>query len=76
MLKKATLILLLFQIFFIIKSLSLLISNFLRIFVIIRRTPNILWFLMGTIGAILLVVQYFTTGFENILYFYSKNTYI
>jgi len=33
-----------------------------------RRAPNILWFLMGAIGAILLVVQYFTTGFQNLFY--------
>jgi len=30
-----------------------------------RRASNILWVLMGSIGAILLVVQYFTTHFEN-----------
>jgi len=32
-----------------------------------RRASNILWLIMGSIGAILLVVQYFTIGFENIL---------
>lgn len=30
-----------------------------------RRASNMLWILMGSIGAILLVVQYFTTYFEN-----------
>jgi len=33
-----------------------------------RRAPNILWILMGLIGAILLVVQYFTAGFQNLFY--------
>jgi preflagellin peptidase FlaK len=33
-----------------------------------RRASNILWLLMGLIGAIILVVQYVTTGFENIFY--------
>jgi len=35
-----------------------------------RRAPNLLWFLMGTIGAILLLVQYFTIGFQNQFYFF------
>ena len=34
----------------------------------IRRAANMLWVVMGSIGAILLVIQYFTTGFDNILY--------
>jgi len=33
-----------------------------------RRASNINWLIMGGIGGILLVVQYFTVGFENILY--------
>ncbi|UCF11940.1 MAG: prepilin peptidase [Thermoplasmatales archaeon] len=33
-----------------------------------RRAANMLWILMGSIGAILLAIQYFTTGFDNILY--------
>ena len=33
-----------------------------------RRASNMLWVIMGSIGAILLAVQYFTTGFDNILY--------
>jgi preflagellin peptidase FlaK len=33
-----------------------------------RRAPNILWFLMGAIGAILLAVQHFTIGFQNLFY--------
>ena len=33
-----------------------------------RRAPNLLWFLMGAMGAILLLVQYFTTGFQNLFY--------
>lgn len=31
-----------------------------------RRASNYLWVIMGLIGAILLVIQYFTIGFENI----------
>lgn len=34
-----------------------------------RRAANYLWVIMGAIGAILLVVQYLTIGFENIWYF-------
>ena len=33
-----------------------------------RRASNMLWVIMGVIGAILLVVQYFTIGFENPYY--------
>lgn len=33
-----------------------------------RRASNILWVIMGVIGVILLVIQYLTIGFENILY--------
>jgi preflagellin peptidase FlaK len=33
-----------------------------------RRASNINWLIMGGIGGILLVVQYFTVGFENYLY--------
>lgn len=33
-----------------------------------RRAANYLWVIMGAIGAILLVVQYLTIGFENIWY--------
>jgi len=33
-----------------------------------RRASNILWIIMGVIGAILLIIQYFTTGFENLYY--------
>jgi len=33
-----------------------------------RRASNTLWILMGAIGVILLIVQYFTTGFENLYY--------
>jgi len=33
-----------------------------------RRASNMLWVIMGSIGAILLVVQYFTAGFENPYY--------
>jgi len=32
-----------------------------------RRASNLLWIIMGTIGGILLIVQYITIGFENIL---------
>jgi len=35
-----------------------------------RRASNILWLIMGSIGAILLVVQYFTIGFENLFYLF------
>jgi preflagellin peptidase FlaK len=35
---------------------------------ITRRASNILWILMGSIGAILLVIQYFTIGFDNPYY--------
>ena len=31
-----------------------------------RRASNILWLIMGSIGGILLLVQYFTIGFENL----------
>lgn len=34
----------------------------------IRKASNELWIFMGTIGAILIFVQYFTEGFENISY--------
>jgi len=33
-----------------------------------RRASNILWVIMGSIGAILLAIQYFTIGFENPFY--------
>jgi preflagellin peptidase FlaK len=33
-----------------------------------RRASNILWLIMGSIGGILLLVQYFYIGFENIIY--------
>jgi preflagellin peptidase FlaK len=33
-----------------------------------RKASNILWLFMGSIGAIILVVQYITIGFENIFY--------
>jgi len=33
-----------------------------------RRASNINWLIMGGIGGIILVVQYFTVGFENIIY--------
>lgn len=33
-----------------------------------RRASNILWLIMGSIGGILLLVQYFTIEFENIYY--------
>jgi len=33
-----------------------------------RRASNILWLIMGSIGAILLAIQYFTIGFENPFY--------
>jgi preflagellin peptidase FlaK len=33
-----------------------------------RRAANILWVIMGTIGALLLLIQYVTVGFENIWY--------
>ncbi len=33
-----------------------------------RRAPNYLWVIMGIIGAVLLVVQYLTIGFENLWY--------
>jgi len=33
-----------------------------------RRASNILWILMGVVGAILLIIQYLTTGFENLYY--------
>jgi preflagellin peptidase FlaK len=32
-----------------------------------RRASNILWLIMGSIGAIILIIQYFTIGFENII---------
>jgi preflagellin peptidase FlaK len=33
-----------------------------------RRASNILWFIMVIIGIILLIIQYFTIGFENLYY--------
>ena len=33
-----------------------------------RRASNMLWLIMGSIGAILLAIQYFTIGFENPFY--------
>ena len=33
-----------------------------------RRASNMLWVIMGLIGAILLAIQYFTAGFDNIFY--------
>ena len=33
-----------------------------------RRASNILWLIMGLIGGILLLIQYFTIGFEKIIY--------
>lgn len=33
-----------------------------------RQASNVLWILMGSIGAILLVIQYFTPGFDNPYY--------
>jgi len=33
-----------------------------------RRASNILWVIMGVVGLIILIVQYFTIGFENIYY--------
>jgi preflagellin peptidase FlaK len=33
-----------------------------------RRAANILWIIMAIIGALLLLIQYLTTGFENIWY--------
>ena len=33
-----------------------------------RRASNLLWLIMGSCGAILLIIQYFTIGFENIFY--------
>jgi preflagellin peptidase FlaK len=33
-----------------------------------RRASNINWLIMGGIGSILLIVQYFTVGFENMMY--------
>jgi len=33
-----------------------------------RRASNMLWVIMGFIGAILLAIQYFTAGFDNIFY--------
>ena len=34
----------------------------------IRRASNYLWLIMGGIGAVLLVIQYVTIGFDNIVY--------
>jgi preflagellin peptidase FlaK len=34
-----------------------------------RRASNILWLIMGSIGAILLAVQHFTIGFEDKIYY-------
>jgi len=33
-----------------------------------RKASNILWIIMGIIGIILLLIQYFTLGFENLFY--------
>jgi len=33
-----------------------------------RRASNMLWVIMGSVGAILLVIQYLTIGFDNIFY--------
>ena len=33
-----------------------------------RRASNLLWLIMGTIGGILLIIQYLTIGFENIIH--------
>ena len=33
-----------------------------------RRASNLLWLIMGTIGGILLIIQYLIIGFENILH--------
>ena len=33
-----------------------------------RRASNLLWIIIGAVGAILLLVQYFSTGFYNIYY--------
>ncbi len=33
-----------------------------------RRASNMLWVIMGSVGAILLVTQYFTAEFENVIY--------
>ncbi|UCH72413.1 MAG: prepilin peptidase, partial [Thermoplasmatales archaeon] len=33
-----------------------------------RRASNILWIIMGSFGAILLIIQYFTVKFENPMY--------
>jgi preflagellin peptidase FlaK len=33
-----------------------------------RRASNVLWLIMGTVAGILLIVQYFTEGFNNIYY--------
>lgn len=33
-----------------------------------RRAPNMLWIIMGLIGAILLLIQYLTIGFSNMYY--------
>ena len=33
-----------------------------------RRASNILWLIMGSIGAIILLVQYLSIGFENLMY--------
>jgi len=35
-----------------------------------RRASNMLWVIMGSIGVILLVIQYFTIGFEYPYYLY------
>jgi preflagellin peptidase FlaK len=33
-----------------------------------RRASNLLWFIIGSVGAFLLIIQYFTTGIDNIVY--------
>ena len=33
-----------------------------------RRASNILWLIMGSAGLILIIIQYFTIGFENSMY--------
>ena len=33
-----------------------------------RRASNLLWFIMGSVGAFLLLIQYFTIGIDNIVY--------
>ena len=33
-----------------------------------RRASNMLWVILGSVGALLLLIQHFTVGFDNILY--------